>query len=284
MQNKILLQDDRINSTVEVLQKRIEDRFPSCGLAQLCGELLSVSQKASVRATWIGKRVWWIRLAGYLMAALLIALLVGVIWYVSSSVRLMEGEMSFTGIITNFDAATSGALLIGAALYFLISLEIRIKRRRALSAIHELRSIAHVVDMHQLTKDPERTFRRYKLTNHSPVRTMTPQELSRYLDYCTEMLSLIGKIAALYIQRFDDPVAVAAVSEVEQLTTGLSRKIWQKIVILSQNSDPSMIANDAHPGNPLKPGVGVSKTAVEVNTPTETKRESESSEDVTEVN
>lgn len=48
------------------------------------------------------------------------------------------------------------------------------------------------------------------------------------------MLSLIGKIAALYVQRFDDPAAVAAVSEVEQLTTGLSRKIWQKIVLLSQ--------------------------------------------------
>ena len=27
---------------------------------------------------------------------------------------------------------------------------------RALKAIHELRSIAHIIDMHQLTKDPER--------------------------------------------------------------------------------------------------------------------------------
>ena len=33
---------------------------------------------------------------------------------------------------------------------------------------------------------------------------MTPFQLSRYLNYCSEMLSLTGKIAAVYIQRFDD--------------------------------------------------------------------------------
>ena len=31
---------------------------------------------------------------------------------------------------------------------------------------------------------------------------------------------------------FDDAVALAAVNEIENLTTGLSRKIWQKIMIL----------------------------------------------------
>jgi len=47
------------------------------------------------------------------------------------------------------------------------------------------------------------------------------------------MLSIIGKIAALYVQQFNDPPALAAVNEVESLTTGLSRKIWQKIMILN---------------------------------------------------
>jgi hypothetical protein len=46
------------------------------------------------------------------------------------------------------------------------------------------------------------------------------------------MLSLIGKIAALYIQHFNDPVVISTVNEIEELTTGLSRKIWQKIMIL----------------------------------------------------
>jgi hypothetical protein len=47
------------------------------------------------------------------------------------------------------------------------------------------------------------------------------------------MLSLIGKLAALYVQKFDDPVALVAVNEVEDLTTGFSRKIWHKIMIIN---------------------------------------------------
>jgi hypothetical protein len=50
------------------------------------------------------------------------------------------------------------------------------------------------------------------------------------------MLSLVSKLAALYVQRFDDYVVLQAVNEVESLTNGLSRKIWQKITILEAAS------------------------------------------------
>ena len=71
----------------------------------------------------------------------------------------------------------------------------------------------------------------------SPKLNMTPFLLRRYLDYCTEMLSLTGKVAAVYNQAFDDAVATAAASELESLTTGLSSKIWQKILILESGGD-----------------------------------------------
>ena len=61
---------------------------------------------------------------------------------------------------------------------------------------------------------------------------MTAFELGRYLDYCSEMLSLTGKVAALYAQDLDDPVVVEAVNDIEMLATNLSRKVWQKIAIL----------------------------------------------------
>ena len=67
---------------------------------------------------------------------------------------------------------------------------------------------------------------------------MTPFELSRYLDYSSEMLSLLSKTAALYVQHFNDPVTLSAVNDVEELTTGLSRKIWQKIMILDRIMAP----------------------------------------------
>ena len=51
--------------------------------------------------------------------------------------------------------------LIGAAVLFLVTLEVRLRRQRALAAIHELRSLAHVVDMHQLTKHPEGLVRKH---------------------------------------------------------------------------------------------------------------------------
>ena len=63
---------------------------------------------------------------------------------------------------------------------------------------------------------------------------MTEFELIRYLDYCSEMLSLTGKLAALYMQDMRDPVIIESVNEIEDLTTSLSRKIWQKIMVLNQ--------------------------------------------------
>jgi hypothetical protein len=136
------------------------------------------------------------------------------------------------------EAGINDIVLVGAAIFFLITFETRYKRGRALKSLHELRSIAHIIDMHQLTKDPERiTNKHYFMTGTSPKTTMTRFELRRYLDYCSEMLSLTGKIAALYVQDFNDSVALASVNEVETLCTGLSRKIWQKVLILQEDAD-----------------------------------------------
>ena len=56
--------------------------------------------------------------------------------------------------------------------------------------------------------------------------------MSRYLEYCSELLSLVSKLAALHAQDLQDPVVLEAVNDVESLTADLSRKVWQKITIL----------------------------------------------------
>jgi hypothetical protein len=61
---------------------------------------------------------------------------------------------------------------------------------------------------------------------------MTQFELTRYLDYCAEMLALVGKLAALYAEGVRDSVVINAVNDIENLTSGLGRKIWQKITII----------------------------------------------------
>ena len=74
--------------------------------------------------------------------------------------------------------------------------------------------------MHQLTKDPSAVLRDGPATVHSPKREMSQFELNRYLDYCSEMVSLVSKVGFLYIQEFNDPQAVNAVNDLETLTNG----------------------------------------------------------------
>jgi hypothetical protein len=158
---------------------------------------------------------------------LIIAVLVGVLVHI----RQFNFD-DFTNSIQAVESSIGSVVFIGAAIIFLVSYETRIKRMRTLSAIHELRALAHIVDMHQLTKDPESYFGVDTHQTATLKRAMTPFELNRYLDYCSETVALISKIAALYSQEFQDPVILDAVDDIEDLTAGFSRKIWQKITIL----------------------------------------------------
>lgn len=125
------------------------------------------------------------------------------------------------------------AILVGLGVVALTRLESRWKRGHALASLHTLRSLAHVIDMHQLTKDPN-IDRAAKPTASSPKRNLSPVQLERYLDYCSEMLALIGKLSALYAQSHNDQFVGQTVNEIEVLTTNLARKIWQKIAIFAE--------------------------------------------------
>ena len=217
------LDADHIVTTVESLQQRIESRFPDAGLSRLVAELLQVARETVARTEWIQRPHVPIR-AGAGFLCLSIVLLIADLF---NHVRRIEFD-DFTSAVQALEASISSVVFIGAAIVFLVSWENRIKRERALKAIHELRAMAHIVDMHQLTKDPESVLH----PNPEAKRQMTSFDLSRYLDYCGDSLALISKIAALYVQEFQDSVLLAAVDEVEELTSGFSRKIWQKITIL----------------------------------------------------
>ncbi|MEL6920170.1 MAG: hypothetical protein AAFO77_03980 [Pseudomonadota bacterium] len=141
-----------------------------------------------------------------------------------------------TDLVQAVEAAINTAVFTGIGIYTLVNLEKRMKRSRALKSLHAMRSIVHIIDMHQLTKDPSAFSGGYHRTEHSPERTLTPNELARYLDYCSELLSITGKIAALYAQSLDDDVVVGAVNDIESLGTNLSRKIWQKIMLIDASA------------------------------------------------
>lgn len=135
-------------------------------------------------------------------------------------------------LIQVLDPAMNIAVLVGLGVLALGRLEERWKPAKALDYLHELRSIAHVVDMHQLTKDPYRAA--LPTTLSSPKVILAGPILERYLDYCSEMLSLTAKLAALFAQSCRDPEVAAGANDVEQLTTALSRKVWQKVMAFSR--------------------------------------------------
>jgi len=219
----------RIIETTCRLEARIQERFPGSGLRQLALEVTQIAREAMVRAEQIRQPHYGLRLG----AIGLIGLMLAVLAMLLPQVRPDDNLFLIEEFIQTLEAALGSMVFIGAAVVFLVTVETRWKRQRALSAIRELRALAHIIDMHQLTKDPERLIHGPS-TPSSPTRAMTPFLLTRYLDYCIELLAVTGKVGALYVQNFPDSEALAAVEQVETLTTGLSRSIWQKMMILGQ--------------------------------------------------
>lgn len=227
------LDPERISETSAILQRRIEERFPNSGLSRIAGELTLVAKAAEQVSAWLARPIIWLRFA----VALGVAILAFLVLAALLSVRLDLAGIGFLESAQGVEAAVNDLVFVAIAIYFLLGVEARLKRARALKELHVLRSMAHVVDMHQLTKDPERLTqgeRGGSDTASSPRRDMTSFQLTRYLDYSSELLAILSKVAAIYVQRFNDAETLRAAGDIEDLTVGLSRNIWQKIMILDR--------------------------------------------------
>lgn len=236
MPNYSQLNPELLVSTVETLSARVGERFPRAGLFRVSKHLCDVAKASQQRVNDAGRRSVWIRI---LIALLLLLLVAGiVVSALAFQIQPQPRSVTWLEFVQAMESGINDVIFIGAAIFFLASLENRMRRGRILKALHELRSVAHVIDMHQLTKDPQRAAGILIATPSSPASDLSPDQLIRYLDYCSEMLSLVGKLAALYLQRSDDAVVLSTVDEIEGLTTGLSRKIWQKLMIIHAAETP----------------------------------------------
>jgi len=219
---------DKIVATLHKLEQRIAERFPDTGLVKVSRELTAVAGEARARTETLERPRYGLRAA----SLLILTAGLGAIAYLVLRVKVDSASTELFGMMQGIDASVNLLLVMGAAVLYLTTLEWRLKRRKALSYLHELRSIVHVIDMHQLTKDPSQLLHPAPPTASSPARTMSASELTRYLDYCSEMLSLTAKVAALYAQSSTDTEVIEAVNDLERLTANLSQKIWQKITLV----------------------------------------------------
>jgi hypothetical protein len=219
--------------TAEKLDQRVGERFPESGLGRVAAELVTLSNDIATSAKALEAPIWWVRiLIGLaILAGASMFIFVGTIF----TFDRISSDEAFD-FVQGLEASINTILLAGLGFLALARSEERLKRTRVFKELHALRSLIHVIDMHQLTKDPAALSDDFKPTPHSPVRITNRQDLTRYLDYCSEMLSITGKLAALFAQSVNDEVVVGAVNDVEELGSNLSRKIWQKITMIEGTS------------------------------------------------
>jgi hypothetical protein len=200
-----------------------------------------------VRAEAIRRPNWWLR-AG--LALLLLIAVAGVVTYAQAR---SEPRSLVPTVLPFLDAAKGSAAVLTALAVFLVTLETRLKRRRALQAVHELRALAHLIDRHQLTKDPDR-FGHPTRPLVMSGRPMDADAMGRSLPFCTELLAVVSKVGQLYVQDFPEAASQTAVDQFGGLATGLSSKIWQKLMILDRiRSDAAPPKGDGPPAGP-EPG------------------------------
>lgn len=216
-------------ATAERLQQRIVERFPESGLSRVAAELALAAAASGAREPAPPLAVLALRAGVGLILLLLLGVEIGTAWWLAG----LKEAGSWTDLIQGLDAGLNALILSAGAFFFLITIERRLRRRRTLKMLHRLRTLAHIVQMKQLTKDPERLVFAAERTPSSPDFAFTPFLLSRYLDYCSEMLALIGGLAAMEAQDDDDAVVLDAVDAIESLSTGISQKIWQKMMVIN---------------------------------------------------
>jgi hypothetical protein len=230
---KLLLREDKLLETVEIIRAQIDERFPNSGLSRIAGAIAEITRESLARAAAISRPNFWLR-AG--LALLLVFAVVAVVVYLKTS---EDQTLSWQTLVQFFDASKGNIAVLSAIAVFLVTLETRLKRRRALQAMHELRAVAHIIDMHQLSKGPDRLGRAIEPVDSGGIQ-LDNEGMRRYLRFCTVLLAVISKVGQVYVQDFPDPAAQLAVDNFESLATGLSSKIWQKLMILDRIQSDAM--------------------------------------------
>lgn len=144
------LDPERIIATADLLQKRIAERFPEAGLARVAGELASLARDIRDHARKLQRPIWWLR-------ALIAAGIVGgaaVFVFVGTFLTFDRIAGDGFSLVQGVEATINTLVLAGLGFFTLIRLEERFKRNDAFKGLHGLRSVIHIIDMHQLTKDP----------------------------------------------------------------------------------------------------------------------------------
>lgn len=218
----------KLIDSVGKMADRVEEQFPSSGLSAVANEVAAVAEGTVARVAEIKKPRIGLRIGVGIMVLLVL-----------SGPLLFSFLLSFSEEVTNLgdfleatDAGLHMLLVLAGGIYFLVGMENRMRRNQALDAIAEFRSLTHLVDLHQINKNPGLDSLKPPENDKRTVRS--DEALASYLDFSGDLLSIVGKLAAYYAQNLSDRVVLDAVNEIETLTCSLSNKLWLKILVLRE--------------------------------------------------
>lgn len=246
------LEARHVRATVQTLHDRIAARFGNRGLTNVAGELVGLVDRVERQTLETQQRIARTRLVAWIAAALAVAIAAAALVVAFKDV-LATSPGHAVDWVPLVESGINNVIFVAIGVLFLWAAPERLVRSDLLALLHRLRSLAHVVDMHQLTKEPERFRQGYLATPESLPATLTEEELHHYLDYCTELLSLVAKTAALCAERSSDGTVLDTVSDIETLTTDMSTKIFQKVALLSRLERPSPGAGSTQGRTPASP-------------------------------
>ena len=229
--DEVQLVAHHVGHTVEHLERRIRARFGDRGLTRAALDLRRLVEEVETEA---GQSHIRLRRTTLIARTTSVAIVLATVVLLTFSLRnaISEGLENSEDWVPLIESVINDLVFSAIAMLFLWAFPERRERRTLLRLLHRLRSLAHVIDMHQLSKDPEQVSPTYTRTEESVTHGLDADQLHHYLDYCSEMLSLTAKTAALCAEHSTDDVVLNTISTLETLTTELSNKIWQKISLL----------------------------------------------------
>jgi hypothetical protein len=209
---------NKIIATAKNLTDDIHARLPQTSLAKLADELLQITEATEDHLQRANRPIIAIRVSTSLAAVL------GLLG-MSYLIHHLKTRWEF-GTISEFvegtDAGFNLILILAGALWSLLTLESRIKRKEILGSIEELREFVHVIDLTQLYYTPEL----YRARRDNPRSSRILDD--SYLLFCTQMLGVLGNLASLYTRGGAGDSILRAASEVEMLAIAISTKQLSK--------------------------------------------------------
>lgn len=217
------LDPERLEAKIRELATACRSRFPDRGLPDRLDDLADLSADAAALADRVKGRtpLDFLIPAVAMLGILAVAGLIGI----SFSFR-MEVPTSVLDVVEPLDAAVNLGILLLTFGFLVYRIVAERRRGRLLAMVHRIRSLVHLFDMIQLTKNLE----------PAEDAPLSIEDRVRYLDHCSQGASLASKCAALLIAHHPDPPLVVAVNEVESVCSGISQKIWAKIAVLRSAS------------------------------------------------